>query len=271
MYKLIALDMDGTLLKDDKTISKANFEAIKTAKKNGYKVVLATGRPAKGIEKYLKQLDLLGDDDYAVAFNGAIVQKTKNGHVIAKNLMQYEDLQKIYDLSLKLKLNVHTLTTANECITPKINPYSKHEALMNDLTLIEKPFSAIDKNENIVKIMLVDSKENLDKAENLIPKEFHDKYTVVRSEDIFLEFLNKKVDKGFGISLLAENLGLSPDEIICVGDAGNDIAMVKYAGLGVAMGNAFPEVKKICNYVTKSNEEDGVAHVIHKFMLNQAS
>lgn len=269
MYKLIALDMDGTLLKDDKTISKANFDAIKAAKANGYKVVLATGRPVKGIEKYLKQLDLMSDDDYAVAFNGAVVQKTKSGNVIAKNLMKYEDLKKIYDLSLKLNLNVHTLTTNNECITPKVNPYSKHEATMNDLSLIEKPFDTIDRNENIVKIMLVDSKENLDRAENLIPKEFHDKYTVVRSEDIFLEFLNKKVDKGFGISLLAKNLGLSRDEIICVGDAGNDIAMIKYAGLGVAMGNAFPEVKEICNYVTKTNEEDGVAHVINKFLLNQ--
>lgn len=270
MYKLIALDMDGTLLKDDKTISKANFEAIKTAKQNGYRIVLATGRPAKGIEKYLRQLDLMGDDDYAVAFNGAVVQKTKTGHVIAENLMEYGDLQKIYDLSLKLKLNIHTLTV-NECITPKINPYSQREARMNNISLIEKPFSAIDKNESIIKIMLVDSKEKLDKAEKLIPKEFHDKYTVVRSEDIFLEFLNKKVDKGFGVKLLAENLGLSPDEIICVGDAGNDIAMVKYAGLGVAMGNAFAEVKKVCNYVTKTNEEDGVSHVIHKFMLNQAS
>ncbi|MCD2346606.1 sugar-phosphatase [Clostridium guangxiense] len=270
MYKLIALDMDGTLLKDDKTISKANFDAIKTAKENGYKVVLATGRPAKGIEKYLKQLDLMGDDDYAVAFNGAVVQKTKTGHIIAENLMKYEDLQEIYDLSLKLNLNVHTLTT-NECITPKINPYSEREAYMNNLSLIEKPFDAIDRNESIIKIMLVDSKENLDRAEKLVPQKFHNKYTVVRSEDIFLEFLNKKVDKGFGVSLLAKNLGLSPDEIICVGDAGNDIAMVKYAGLGVAMGNAFPEVKKICDYVTKSNEEDGVAHVIHKFMLSQAS
>ena len=77
MYKLVALDMDGTLLREDKTISKENFQAIQRARKKGVKVVLATGRPIKGINRYLEELNLLTEDDYAVAFNGAVVQKLR--------------------------------------------------------------------------------------------------------------------------------------------------------------------------------------------------
>lgn len=84
MYKLLALDMDGTLLNENKTISKENFQAIQNAKERGVKVVLATGRPLKGIEKYLNQLNLITENDYAVAFNGAVIQNTKTGKILSK-------------------------------------------------------------------------------------------------------------------------------------------------------------------------------------------
>ncbi len=130
-------------------------------------------------------------------------------------------------------------------------------------------FDTIDKNTTIVKIMFVDPEEKLNKVIELLPKELYDKYTIVRSAPFFLEFLNKKVNKGFGVRLLAEKLGIKPSEVICIGDAENDIHMIEFAGLGVAMGNAFPEVKKKADYVTKTNEEDGVAHVIKKFVLKE--
>lgn len=269
MYKLIALDMDGTLLKEDKTISKANFDAIQTAKAKGIKVILATGRPMKGIQKYLKELNLTDDGDYAVAFNGAVVQGTKHGNVIVKDLMNLEDLKYLYDISKKLQVNIHALTP-DEVITPKISKYSIREATLNDIPLKEIDFSNIDPNTLIVKTMFIDEKEVLDRVVENLPKEIYEKYTVVRSEPFFLEFLNKTVNKGTGVQLLAKSLGINQDEIICVGDAGNDIHMIEYAGLGVAMGNAYPEIKNIADYITKSNEEDGVAHVINKFILKKA-
>ncbi|HHX55014.1 MAG TPA: HAD-IIB family hydrolase, partial [Clostridiales bacterium] len=90
---------------------------------------------------------------------------------------------------------------------------------------------------------------------------------ILRSAPIFLEFLDKGVNKGVGLSLIAQHLGIRQEEIIAVGDAGNDIAMIKYAGLGVAMGNATDDVKEIADYITLTNEEDGVAHLIEKFMF----
>lgn len=268
MYKLIALDMDGTLLREDKTISKATFKAIKSAKAKGVKVVLATGRPAKGIKNYLKELDLISDDDYAVAFNGAIVENTKTGKIIVENTMTLDDLKYLYNLSKKLSVNIHALTH-HSCITSKWNKYSQLEVDMNKIPLEILDLNTIAESNTIVKIMYIDEPPVLQSAIDNLPPEVYEKYTVVRSAPYFLEFLNKKVNKGVGVELLTNNLGISSKEVICIGDAGNDIDMIKYAGLGVAMGNAFPEVKEIADYVTCTNDEDGVAKVIDKFILGK--
>lgn len=99
--------------------------------------------------------------------------------------------------------------------------------------------------------------------------EYYDRFTVVRSAPFFLEILNSEtVAKGNGVSMLANYLGIKPEEVICVGDASNDVHMLEYAGLSVAMGNAFDDIKAIADYVTHTNEEDGVAHVIEKFILS---
>lgn len=268
MYKLIALDMDGTLLKDDKSISNENFNAIQKARENNIKVVLATGRPIKGIEKFLKELNLLSEDEYAVTFNGAVVKTTKGDHIMAKTLMTYEDLAYLYKLSKELKVNIHAHTD-EECITPKSSKYSVLEAELNSIPLTEVDFDKLDENTIIVKTMFIDDEKILDRVIEVLPKELYEKYTIVRSAPYFLEFLNKASNKGTGVKLLSEKLGIKREEIICVGDADNDKHMIEYAGLGVAMGNAADSIKEIADFVTKSNEENGVAYVIDKFIFNK--
>ncbi len=267
MYKLIALDMDGTLLNEEKKISKANYEAIQQAKKRGKKVILATGRPLLGIKKFLESLHLISEEDYVVAFNGALVQNTKNGKVISKTTLHLNDYKELYKLSKELHVNIHALTEST-VITPRNSKYTQLEGSLNDIPIKEIPIEAVDEKETIVKVMFVDAPEILEEVIQKIPQEIKDKYTVVRSAPFFLEFLDKSVNKGTGVHAIVKELGLSPQEVICVGDAGNDVDMIRYAGLGVAMGNAFDEVKAVANYVTSSNEEDGVAYVIQKFMLN---
>lgn len=267
MYKLIAIDMDGTLLREDKTISKETLRAIDRAKAKGVKIVLSSGRPIDGIRRYLEELDLMRDGDYAIAFNGALIQATKTNEILAKTLMKLEDVSYLYDLSKKLKVNIHILTE-NTCLTPKWNPYSQIEKDINDIPLEVIDFNNLPYDTSIVKIMMVDDPKVLTETINKLPKEVYEKYSVLRSSPYFLEFLDKKVNKGYGVALLANKLGIRSDEVICIGDAGNDIHMLQFAGLGVAMGNAYPEVKKAADYITLSNEEDGVAHVIDKFVLN---
>ncbi|WP_050606522.1 sugar-phosphatase [Clostridium niameyense] len=266
MYKLIAIDMDGTLLKDDKTISEENKIAIKKAKDKGVKVVLSTGRPLEGIKKYLKQLDLISNHDYAVAFNGGLVEKTSEDEILTENYMTKEDLNLLYDLSKDLDIDIHFLTI-DKCYTPKLNSYSKMESDLNGIPLNVVDFNKLDENIKIIKIMFIGAEKKLDEIITKLPEFLYNKYNIVRTDAVYLEFLNKDVSKGYGVKKLAEKLGIKQDEVMCIGDAENDIHMVEYAGLGVAMGNAFPQLKKVANYITKTNEEHGVAHVIEKFVL----
>lgn len=267
MYKLIAIDMDGTLLKEDKSISNVTNRAIQKARAKGVKIVLTTGRPIDGVIPYLKELNLMNKDDYAIAYNGALIQNTKTKDIIAKTLMSLEDAEYLYRLSQELNVNIHALTDKC-CITPKWSKYSQLESDINAIPLEFVDFNNLDKNTPIVKIMFIDEPEVLQKAIDKLPKEVFEKYTVLRSAPFFLEFLDKNVNKGKGVEILAKTLGIKKEEVMCIGDAGNDLHMIKFAGLGVAMGNAFPEVKEAADYVTLSNEEDGVAHVIDKFILN---
>ncbi|MBN2221828.1 MAG: sugar-phosphatase [Vallitaleaceae bacterium] len=266
MYKLIALDMDGTLLNEDKTISNRTKEAIRELKSKGKKVVLATGRPIHGVKRYVKELDLFDHDDYIVTFNGALVQSTTTNEILLNHPLSLDAYYELYELSKELSVHIHALTDTS-VITPKDNPYTQIEAEINQIPLIEQSVESVSKDTLIVKIMFIDEAKKLDQIEKVLPQWVRDQYTIVRSAKIFLEFLNPLVDKGVGVQAVANKLGLSHENIICVGDAGNDLAMIQYASLGVAMGNATEELKLAANYITHSNNEDGVAHVIEKFML----
>ncbi|WP_040210215.1 sugar-phosphatase [Clostridium polynesiense] len=269
MYKLIAVDMDGTLLKEDKTISEETINAINRAKAKGIKIVLASGRPMDGIKKYLKQLDLIGKDEYALSFNGVLVQNTLTEDIVVRNTIKGKDYKELHELSEELGVNIHAFTNKG-CVTPKMSKYSILEGSINKIPVHIMPMDDI-KDEDVMKVMMVDESEILDKAIDSLPKELYEQYTIVRSAPYFLEFFNKKSNKGEGIRSLADSLGIKQEEVICLGDAGNDLHMIQYAGLGVAMGNAFDEAKEIADYVTKTNEENGVAHVIEKFALGRVS
>lgn len=267
MYKLIAVDMDGTLLKDDKTISEATVKAINKARAKGVKVVLASGRPIEGLNRYLEELDLISEEDYVLSYNGAVVQNTATKKMISRTVLKGSDLHYLHNLSKEVGVNIHAFSTEQGLITPKMNKYTDVEATINGVSVLEREFESIDNEAEMIKIMMIDEPEVLDAAIAKLPKEVYEKYTVVKSAPFFLEFLDKKANKGEGVEALANHLGLTKEQVICIGDAGNDLHMIQFAGLGVAMGNAFEEIKEIADYITKTNEEDGVAHVIEKFVM----
>jgi len=270
MYKLIALDMDGTLLTTDKKVSEKTSAAIKAAEAKGVKIVLASGRPLSGISRYLDELELLKGEDYVLSFNGGLVLNTKTEEIVSKVSLQGSDLKYIYKISKALNINIHAFSAKEGLITPKISQYTEHEAEINGIDITIKDFKDIDDNEDIIKVMMIDPQEILDPAIEKLPSEIYEKYSVFKSSPFFLEFTHKEVDKGLGLKRLGEHLGIKREEIIACGDAGNDLSMVKYAGLGVAMENATPEVKEVANYITTSNDEDGIAKVIEKFILNES-
>lgn len=262
MYKLIALDMDGTLLKGDNTISLKTKEALRLAKERGIKIVISTGRPIQGVMKYLEELDLINDDEYVLAYNGSSVYSTKNLTPIIRNGLSGREVKDIYRLSKELNVEFHGFVD-DCCIAPRENKYTKAEIEHNHIDVKILDFEKDIQDEDfVIKVMLLKDKDELDEAVKKIPNEYFEKFNGVRSVSFIFEFMNKNCSKSSGLKALAEHLNISPNEIIAFGDGENDIDMLEFAGLGVAMENASDNVKSKADYVTLSNEEDGVAHVI---------
>ena len=267
MYKLIAIDMDGTLLRNDRTVSYRSKEAIKKAKARGINITLTSGRPLVGIVDYLGLLNLIGIDDYVVSFGGSIVQRIGTHETIAKHVLLGSDLKACYYWAQSVGVDCQAFIDEG-VIVPKINSYIAHENATMPLSVQMMDFNEVDDDTEIIKMMLVDAPETIDRVVGLIPEVFHDKYTIVRSSPVILELLNKKSCKWYGVQAVMEQLGVNNEEVICIGDERNDIDMIISAGIGVAMGNATEEVKKHADFITYDNEHDGVAYIIEKVLSN---
>ena len=245
--KLIAVDIDGTLVNSKKEITPEVFSAIQDAKHAGVKVVIATGRPIAGVAKLLDDLQLKDEGDYVVTFNGALVQETANGHEIISESLTYEDYLDMEFLSRKLGVHMHAITkdgiyTANR----NIGKYTVHESTLVSMPIFYRtPEEMADKE--IVKCMFIDEPEILDAAIEKIPAEFYERYSINKSAPFYLELLKKNVDKGSAITHLAEKLGLTKDETMAIGDEENDRAMLEVVGNPVVMENGNPELKKSPN------------------------
>lgn len=266
--KLVAVDIDGTLITDDRKITPDVYEAVQEAKKQGVKVVIATGRPIAGVQELLNELNLKEPGDYVITFNGAMVQDTSSGKDIVKDAMTYEDYLEIEYLSRQLGVHMHAITkegiyTANR----NIGKYTIHEATLVDMPVFYRtPEEMTDKE--IVKIMMIDEPEILDEAIAKIPKEFYDKYTIVKSKPFYLELMNKSASKGSAIVHLAEKMGIAMEQTMAIGDEENDRAMLEVVGTPVVMENGVDSVKTLAKHITKSNNESGVAHAIREWVLN---
>lgn len=267
MIKLIAIDLDGTLFDAKKNISKENIDAIKKAKEKGIKVVIATGRPISGVKPILEQLNLTTTKDYVIIYNGAKVYNVGTEKIIFSSTINGSDVKALYNESLRLNVNFHAFRKNEELITPKHNPYTDVESTINHVEDHLFDFNTINDNDEFLKAMMVDSDENITKIIPLVNKSYVEKYSMVRSSKIFLEFLNKSTHKGHALTALANYLNISLDEVMAIGDAGNDLPMIEVAGIGVAMENAFKEVKEKANKITLDNEHSGVAYAILNYAM----
>ncbi|WP_434664519.1 sugar-phosphatase [Aeromonas sp. NJAU223] len=268
MYKLIALDMDGTLLNPEGRITPRTHAAITAARAKGVTVVLTSGRPLEGMTPYLAELGLTGPDDYVICYNGALVQKVSDQRIIRSQLLTGKDASAIAHLADELGVNIHGFSVRQGLISPRVSTYTEHESRLVKMPINLVDFATLPVDEQVMKVMMIDPEPQLSRAIAQLPAELYERYTVVRSSPYFLEFMNKLSNKGTGVAALAEHLGIDASEVIAVGDAGNDRHMIEYSGLGVAMGNATDEIKQLAQHTTSRNDEDGVAKVIEQFILN---
>ncbi len=263
-YKLITIDLDDTLLKHDLTISERNIKTIQAAVQKGVKVTLASGRPTKAIAHYL---DALGLDLPVIAYQGARIVDTKTNEVMYKKELEYN--QAIPIIKFAEKIGVHCNVYIDDTIhIEKKNKWA--EMYANLLKVV--PMKEVGKLSDYIKssttkVLFVDEHERLQEIKPEAEKVVDESIQVYFSKPNYLEFTNKYGTKGQAVKYLGDHFGIKQEEIMAIGDSYNDITMIEYAGLGVCMSNGPEDVKEIADYITLSNEEDGVAHAIEKFIL----
>lgn len=262
-YKLIALDLDGTLNNSEKKITKKTKDALLRAQELGIKVALVSGRPSPGLMRECKELELEKNNGLLISFNGARVVDATTGEclyekTIEKNLAK-EVLNHLKQFDVYPMLNKDNESIVHDCNGYKV----QYEATVNNLTLKEVDDLAEYLNFNPCKILVSAEPEYLESIAEEIKKPFKDKLNIYFSAPYFLEIVSKGIDKGATLSDVLKRLNMSRDELIAFGDERNDLSMIEFAGMGVAMGNAIQELKDIANKITLSNDEDGIAAALH--------
>lgn len=272
--KLIALDLDGTLLNDAKQISERNIRALKRCIEKGIYIVPTTGRTVKGIPEAVLAISGIS---YAITVNGGKVEELTTHKVIHEELLSKETaikvFEKVKDYPIMYDAYINGRGKAEERFLNHLDLYGIkpeiQELVRKTRDKIENIFEYVQNcPDQVEKVNLffadMELREKVRKELASIPD-----IIITSSMGNNLEINAKQATKGNGIKKLAEYLGLSIEQTMAFGDGENDVSMIQEAHMGVAMGNAMEVVKKVANYVTLSNEEDGVAAAIEKFVLGE--
>lgn len=268
-YKILVLDLDGTLTNAKKEITPHTRDTLIKAQEQGLKIVLASGRPTYGIVPLADELCLGDYEGYILSYNGGQIIDWKTKVMMYENVLNPQIYPYLYECARKNGFTI--LSYKDEYIVSEDagNPYVQHEAFLNRMSSITVPCFLDVIDFPVAKCLIVGNPEPLAVLEQKMKVELEGKLNVFRSEPFFLELVPNGIDKARSLAVLLEELKMKPEEMIAVGDGFNDLSMIKFAGLGVAMSNAQEVVRQEADYITLSNEEDGVAAVVDKFFFNR--
>lgn len=265
---MLVLDVDGTLLNDNKEVSKRTLATLRKVQQMGVRIMLASGRPTYGLLGLAKMLELDTYNGYVMAYNGGQVIRAADGEVIFERRINPE---LIPYLEKKADKNGFGILTYNEdCIVTNMpdNPHIKAEAELNGMKIVYEEHFSIAIDFIPCKCMLVsDDEEALVGLENHWKRRLDGVLDVFRSEPFFLEVVGCRVNKANTLAAVMEMEGIKTDDIVVFGDGVADVTMLQLASLGIAMGNAPGSVKRCADYITLSNNEDGVAVAVEKAFL----
>mgnify|MGYP000770686120 CR=1 FL=1 len=266
----IIFDVDGTLLDSEKKISKRTLAALLKVQQMGVRIVLASGRPTYGLMPIAKTLELGNYGGFILSYNGGQIINAQNGELLFERRINPEMLPYLEKKSRKNGFAIFTYHEDTLITDTPENEHIRREAELNGLKIVTETEFSIAVDFAPCKCMLVsDDEEALVGLENHWRRRLNGALDVFRSEPYFLELVPQGIDKALSLAVLLKEIGVAREEVIAMGDGYNDLSMIKFAGLGIAMGNAQEPVKKAANYITLSNEEDGVAEAIDKFCSQQ--
>lgn len=265
--KMLVLDIDGTLTNSQKEITPETKKAIHEIQERGHKVMLASGRPTPGMKRYADELELEKYGGYLLSFNGGRIINCRSGEIVYQKMFPAVLIPEIYHFAKRHDCGLITYYGDKIILATRMDEYLELESRINQMKIaeVEDFLSYVDFDVN--KLLMTAPIEVAEQYEKELATKYGDVISVYRSEPFFIELMPKGVNKATSIDRMLSTVGLTRENTICCGDGFNDMTMIEYAGVGVAMANAQDKVKEKADYITDSNDEDGIVKVIDKFIL----
>lgn len=266
MYKLIAIDIDDTLINDDKEVTPATQTALEKAVEAGVIVTLATGRAYASAQAIARQTGL---NVPIITYQGALIKNLMDEKILYERYVPFDAADKLFRYCVEKGLHLQTY------IDDKLYAREENEKLLAYCRLNRTPFYIEPDFAKVIakptpKLLIIDEPDYLDEIAPELRELLGPDVHITKSKPNFLEFMHREGTKGHALTFLAKHFDVPMEATVAVGDSWNDHEMLEAAGLGVAMGNAIQALKDIADYVTASNNEDGIKHVIDKFILQKA-
>ena len=267
-YKMIVLDVDGTLLTDEQTISARTRATLLKVQQMGVRVVLASGRPTHGVMPLARALELDKNGGFVLSYNGAQIIHVPTGERVFERRIDPQFMAYLERGARKRGFTIFTYREDRIVTSNAQNVHVQHEAKLSGMRVEEAANWAEAVDFSPCKVMLVsDDEAALVGLEEHWRRRLAGVLDVLRSEDYYLEVVSESVDKSNTLTVLLEKEGIDLTDVVAIGDGVRDVPMLQLAGLGVAMGNAQDSVKACADVVTLTNVEDGVAVALEKAIL----
>ena len=265
-YKLIAVDLDDTLLDSQRRISQRTIEAIRQVRKKGIHVTFATGRMFCSARPFAQQLNI---DLPLITYQGALIKNVLSEEVLLHRTIPLDLAQQV--ITYLQQNNYHiNLYIDDDLFVSESNPTGERYArnCRVDLNVVGDLLKFMDVSPT--KILAIDSAERIAKLQRQLEKIYStDVLHLCTSKPEFLEISNPEATKGHALAMLAKLFNVQREEVMAIGDSFNDIEMLEYAGMAVVMDNAHDDIKGLADYVAPSNDQDGVAEVLEKLVLKE--
>lgn len=269
--KVLFLDLDGTLLNDEKEITQGNREALNKALQMGHRVVITTGRPLASAKIQNERLGLTGEGCYIIAYNGGVIYDCGAQKPIYEQMLPKDVAIQAVRVCNSINVHAQTYDESHILVEPNHNPsavekYSHYSGI---------PYRQVEDfaneiGEGVPKVLVISygDRPTLELAEKRLKESLGDKADCLYSSNSFMEVVAPGLNKGSAIVRLCDLLGVPVADSIACGDQENDLLMLKSAGIGVAMANGIDAVKAVADYITvNDNNHDGIAEVVEKFLL----
>lgn len=264
---MLVLDIDGTLTNTQKEITPETKKAIHDIQERGHKVMLASGRPTPGMQRYADELELEKYGGYLLSFNGGRIVNCRTGEIVFQSVFPSVLIPRIYRFAKQHDCGLITYYGDKILLATRKDDYLALESRINQMEFMEVVdfLGFIDFDVN--KLLMTAPPKQAEQYVAELNEKYGDRISVYRSEPFFIELMPKGIDKAASIDRMLSTVGMTRENTICCGDGFNDMTMIEYAGIGVAMANAQEKVKSKADYITSSNDDDGIVKVIDKFIL----